>query len=378
MRLSLSVLLFTVASWAYAGEDAGFPDAKHKAGQLTHVAGVPVLIVRGSPAEIGEQFGVLAIKNAPALRTFRQQFLQDAGVADQEFFLKLMAQRLQLGIPEPYRKELTAAATAGGWPLVDLLFANTVYDLSSNMGCSTIVVDPARSATGKPLFARNFDWLPTPMISQHTLIAVFHPTGKRAFATITITPITGCITGMNDAGLTVAINEIPLRESADHSRFHWDGVPMLFAFRQVLEECRTISEAEQLLRKLPRTTSACMTICDSTGGAVLELTPKTVFLRHGDQAMTCCTNHFQSEKLASAQSCWRLPQLEKVFRLSRKPDVADLFVRLDAAHQGKATLQSMVLEPARRTLHLKYGNRHGSATRLPRARVIDFTPFFKD
>lgn len=378
MQFRALLLLGFLATGARAGEPTGFPDAQHKGGRLTHVAGVPVLELRGSPAEIGEQFGTLAVKNAPAMRQFRQQFLRDAGIADQEFFLKLMARRLQTGLPKPYFQELEAAATASGWPLGDLLFANTVYDLSSGMGCSTIVVDKERSATGEPLLARNFDWLATPRIHEHTLIAVFHPTGKHAFATVTITPITGCITGMNDAGLTVAINEITLGESADKSKFNWDGVPMLYAYRQVLEDCTSVAEAEQLLRTIKRTTTACMTICDRNGGVVLELTPRTVEVRHGTRAITCCTNHFQCEKLATEQPCWRLPKLETIDTLTRKPGVAELFTRLDAVHQGKSTLQSMVFEPANRVLHLKYGHANGSATRLPRAHTLDLKPFFQE
>ena len=51
-----------------------------------------------------------------------------------------------------------------------LLFADCVYDLSSGMGCATVVVEKGRSATGQPVFGRNFDWIPTKGLPEHTVI----------------------------------------------------------------------------------------------------------------------------------------------------------------------------------------------------------------
>ena len=55
--------------------------------------------------------------------------------------------------------------------------------------------------------------------TEHTLVVVYRPKGKHAFAAVTISPITGVISGMNDAGLAVTINEISLRQSADKATF---------------------------------------------------------------------------------------------------------------------------------------------------------------
>jgi isopenicillin-N N-acyltransferase like protein len=60
-------LLVLIGSTALAQTPVTFPTAKHGAGELALVQGVPVLTVRGSPAEMGEQSGVLAGKNAPGL-----------------------------------------------------------------------------------------------------------------------------------------------------------------------------------------------------------------------------------------------------------------------------------------------------------------------
>lgn len=339
-----------------------FPDGKHGPGELKHVHEMPVVVVRGAPAEIGEQLGLLTVKVAPGLDEMHANFLRDAKIENRSTVLKLMARRLAPNFPPDHRTEIEAMAKASGQQLDLALFANTVYDLSSGMGCSTVVVERDRSKTGAPIFGRNFDWLPSKGLTEHTLLAVFHPQGKRSFATVTICPIVGCISGMNDAGLACTINEIHLKQCKEKVAFNWEGTPTLLAFRRVLEECATVAEAETLLRGMKRTTSACLTVCDRDGGAVLEITPKTVVRRSAVHDICLCTNHLRCDGLSKGEKCWRYAALEPLQKEDAKLGVADVFAQLHEVNQGKATLQSMVFEPAQRTLHLKYGP--GPATRL--------------
>lgn len=359
---AVAVVAVVVLAGAARGQaPATFPDAKHGNGELVHVRGVPVLTVRGTPAEIGEQFGVLAGRNAPGLEQLRAQFLKDARMEDGFEAIKLLARRLKANMPKDYVAELEAAARTG-LNLDTLLFAASVYDLSSGMGCATVVVEKGRSATGQPVFGRNFDWIPTKGIPEHTLAVVFKPTGKHAFATVTITPITGCISGMNDAGLCCTINEIRLKQSKDKAAFDWSGVPMLLALRRVLEECGTVGEAEKLLRGMRRTSAACLTVCDRDGGAVFEITPKSLEVRSAVNGVCCCTNHFCCDKLGVGTTCARLPKLLKLQGEEAKLGVEDVFARLHEVNQGRRTLQAMVFEPAGRTLHLKLGDLKEPAT----------------
>jgi isopenicillin-N N-acyltransferase-like protein len=325
-----------------------FPDGVYGKGDLQHEQGLSVVTLRGTPAETGEQFGVLAVKAAPFLDDFHKNFVEDAGVGPAEPLVRLLALKLQAGMSADHRTELEAMARASKRPFDLAMFANTVYDLSSTMGCSTVIAEGSRSSAGGPVMGRNFDWLPTRGMRAHTLIVVEHPVGKRSFAVVTVPPILGCISGMNDAGLSCTVNEIHLPQAADKPQFRWDGVPMLFAFRRVLEECATVDEAVTLLRSLKRTTTACLTVCDAKGGAVLEITPKTIEVRRAVNGVVCCTNHFCSQVLAKPTKCWRYEKLEPLYAADGKFGVAEVFTQLDAVNQGKYTLQSMVFEPAAR------------------------------
>lgn len=357
------ITLVLVASAARGGDLKSFPTAKYGKGELKYLDRVPVLTLRGKPAEMGEQFGVLAIRNAPDLVALHQQFLKDAGQESRYPFILTMAKMLKPNFPANHVAELEAAAMSADRDESRLLFANTVADLSSGMGCSTVVVEKERSKTGAPLFGRNFDWLPTKGITEHTLVVAYKGEGKHAFAAVTVTPITGVVSGMNDAGLSLTINEISLRKSKDKAEFNWKGTPLLLAFRRVLEECTTVGEAEQLLRSMKRTTSCCLTICDKNGGVVFEITPKNLEVRPAENGVCCCTNHFRTEKLTVEKKCWRYEKLSPLcVKSDQKLGVKDVFAHLDEVHQGKATLQSMVFEPRERVLHLAYGE--GPSTRL--------------
>jgi isopenicillin-N N-acyltransferase like protein len=377
LALAVALLLFLFAPSGQAADPGKkFPEAKSGKGELRYVEGVPVLIVRGKPAEMGEQFGVLAVKNAPDLDGLHERFLKDAGQEKSYPFLATIASMLKPNFPPHILTEMEAAAKVSNRELRFLLFANTIADLSSGLGCSTVVVGKDRSTTGNTLFGRNFDWLPTKGITEHTLVVVYKGEGKRAFAAVTVSPICGVISGMNDAGLSITINEISIKQSKDKAAFNWKGTPLLFAFRRVLEECETVADAEKLLRGMTRTTTCCMTICDKSGGVVFEITPTNLEVRSPENGVCCCTNHFRSEKLCVDEKCERYAKLAPLLaKNAGKLGVAQIFTELDKVEQGKHTLQSMVFEPADRVLHLAYGP--GSATKL-RPKKLDLGKLFDE
>jgi isopenicillin-N N-acyltransferase like protein len=329
------------------------------------VDGIPVVTVGGTPAEIGEQLGELVGKNASDPVPVLERFLADAKLKGVLPLLKGQAIKLKPNIPADHLAEMEALAKTAGYDLSTLLVSNCIYDFSSGMGCSTLTAEKDRSATGGVLFGRLFDWRPTKGLSERTAVVVVKPEKKHAFAMITITPITAVVSGMNDAGLCVTINEIALKSAKDKAEFNWEGVPTLHAFRRVLEECATVADAEKLLKGMKRTTAACMTIADEKGGAVFEITPKSVETRAASHGVCCCCNDFRTDALATkAKPCVRLEKLLKAEGTADKLSVADVFDRLDAVHQGKMTMQAMVFEPAKRTVHLKIADGSESATKL--------------
>ncbi len=129
-----------------------FPAAKHDKGELKYVDKVPVLILKGKPAEMGEQFGKLAIANAPDLTALAPAVPQGRRAGEDVPVRCGNGEEVEAELPRARREGMEAAAKASGREESLLLFANTIADLSSGMGCSTIIVEKDRSTTGQPLF----------------------------------------------------------------------------------------------------------------------------------------------------------------------------------------------------------------------------------
>jgi predicted choloylglycine hydrolase len=246
-----------------------------------------------------------------------------------------------------------------------LVFGNTVLDLRRIIACSTIIVEGDRTTTGGPLFGRNLDWPPVARLQDYTLVVIYRPEGKRAFASITFPGVLGCTTGMNDAGLAIAM--LDSYSSRDGSPgFNPFGIPTVFMLRRLLEECTTVDEAAALLRSVQRASMLNIAICDKNRGAVLEVTPKTVVERRSEDGISLCTNHFRSPELATNTQCRRYETFLKSIT-AKKYSLPDIAERMHAVNQGEMTLQTMVFEPATLQLHLAFGP--GPATRFPMSRL---------
>lgn len=368
------VLAVLVLAVPVGAADKRFPEAKSGKGELKYVNGLPVLTLEGTPEEIGKQFGELALTPAKKPLIGRvDAYMKQMGWEKQFPTMVKFAGLVFVAIPKDNRTELTTAAKVADVDKNLLTALNAIPDLAKMGGCSTLVVEPGRSSTGGPLFGRLLDWPPFEELPEYTLVTVFRPTGRHAFAAVTFPILFGAMSGMNDAGLSLAINEI--YESKDGTRSpNLGGTPMLFLFRKVLEECTTVDEAEKVLKENKRTTWFSLTVCDAKGGCVFEVTPKSVVKRCGEKDVCCCTNHFRSAELCVSEKCGRYPKLAAVQKADGKLGVAEVAKALDAVNQGPSTIQAMVFEPKERVLHLSFGGGK-SATAKPLTK-LDLGPIF--
>jgi isopenicillin-N N-acyltransferase-like protein len=358
---------------ARAADESRYSDAKHGAGELKHVNGIPVLIVEGTHEEIGQQTAALTAKPARKLLDFPRELVKKEGAGAAWPLLMALAKSMEPQFPPDYVKELDAGVKEAKLDRDLLVFANTFPDISKAAGCSSLIVGKERSATGGPLFGRNLDYPTMGYLEQYSLVVVCRPKGKHAFAAVGFPGLLGVLSGMNDAGLALAVHEVHKTKDGSSS-FDPKGVPYGMAFRRVLEECTTVAEAEKLLRGLKRTTMLNLAVCDKDGGAIFEITTKNIVVRKPEADVCTCTNHFVSKELGAGVPCDRLPKLDAVRDTKGKLGLAEVAKKLDAVNQGSGTLQTMVFEPAALKLHLAIGKCPSSALPL---KEIDLAPLFK-
>ncbi|WP_428306791.1 C45 family autoproteolytic acyltransferase/hydolase [Lacipirellula sp.] len=348
-----------------------FTAKKIDGAELRFIGNVPVAILTGTPEEIGRQHAELLAGPGKGMVEFPKRFAERFGV---ESFWPLVTQAGKTLIsraPQAHQQELAAIAANSDITSDQLAVGNTLLELR-RLGCSAVVVEPARSKTGAPIFGRNFDFPTLGDLDKYSMVIVYRPEGKHAFASIGFPGLVGVISAMNDAGL--AAGTLDVERSADGSRkFNPNGEPLAFVFRRIMEECTTVDEAEKLLRSVKPTTWMNLTVCDRNGGATFEITPDHIERRNAENGIVRCTNHFRCDGMSVGEECSRYDALE-IDDLADKVDVREIQLALDGANQGEMTLQTMIFEPRDLTLHLAIGKPPVSLNKMEK---IALAPLFK-
>jgi isopenicillin-N N-acyltransferase like protein len=361
-----------------AAEPFRYPEKKHGKGELKYINGVPVLILAGKPEEMGEQMGVLGVRHlAPVVKLF-DTFLKEQRLDVLRPALVKAGQRVLKNYPDAYRREFEAMAKSAGVDREVLLIGNALGDLRFLGGCSALMVEPAKSATGGALMGRNLDFRLPAGSHQYQLVIVYRPQGKRAFAAVSFpgAVAAGCsMSAMNADGLCLGSNEI--RKSKDDApALDLKKMPSAVLCRRMMEECATIAEAEKLARANKPAARQALVLCDRKGGAVLEATPKTVLLRRGSDGLCAQTNHFQSKELGETGFfCPRALALAKASR-EKKLGVKDVARYMGEAAQGAWTVHTAVFEPKPLKLHVAFGDGKKPATAFP-LREVDLSKLLR-
>lgn len=360
-------LVFLLGGPASSAGPFRYPEAKHGKGELKYVNGIPVLTVAGTPEEMGEQMGVLGLKPAAGAVTFFKDLLARERL-DKVLPLLRRFGDLMLGrYPDEYKREFEAIVKHSGLDRDLLVIGNSFSELRHLAGCSAVMVDKDRSSTGGPILGRNWDFPPLPGMHQYQMLIVYKPAGKQPFAVVGFPgSVAACAqaSGINAAGLAIGGNLI--RESADKApQVDWGKTPSAVIARRILEECKTTTDADALVRKDRPAERHTLVACDATGGLALEITPKTVKSRHGDGGLTFATNHFVCDGLTLGdRGIFNCPRMD-LFRnatWAEKVSPDDVAKAMHGVCQRDWTAHSFVFEPAKMKLTIAFGDGKKSAT----------------
>lgn len=354
LLISLAVLHVLAASGWTAERPHPFPEGTSGAGKLTYVGDLPVLVLAGNPEELGRQQAELVGPTIGPMLGITRDVVRRHGYERMWPFVTAMSRILMRNAPPDYTRELEAFITHGKLDRDGLLVGNSLVELRRMGGCSTFVVQPARSRTGELIFGRNFDFPSFNVLDKYGCVIIVRPEGKRAFVSVGYPGMIGVVSGMNDAGLTVATLDV--YEAADGSPiFDPAGVPLALTYRRILEECATVAEAEKLLRSTKITTYMNLTAADRERAVIFELTPQTVGVREAEHDVLACTNHFQLPGLCTDPACRRINTLNRLEASQPLFGIDSVQRALHAVNQQDMTLQSMIFEPASLRLHLAMG-----------------------
>jgi len=370
--LCLALLFASAVPRAEAQAPFRYPAGTGALGQIQYHDNIPVIVVEGNSTERGKQIANV-LKPAQRLLNYPKDCFKKLRIEFAWGSILEVAKSMVKNFPPEYRQELEAIAREAGVDLEILIVANTMFDIKKFFQCSTLYVGPERTGGRGPLLGRNLDFPTLGYLQDYTMLTIYKTPGKLSFASVGFPGMVGCLSGMNEAGLCLAVLEVYDTREAQVEKFDVQGIPYAMCFRKLLEECRTVAEAQSLLTALRRTTMINLAVCDLQSGGVFEITPRSVRFRSAQEGLCAATNHFRTPDLALDLECWRYELLTAASKLPQV-GVSELARKLHEVNQGPLTLQTMIFEPTTSKLHLAIGP--CPTTRLP-LRTVELRPLFR-
>ena len=229
-------------------------------GLLCQSEGKTILIVAGTPEQMGAAHGTLLREKA---RKLSEKVVYLVGGADSidsgTWFVDRMAEieaRTLPHIPRRFLMECDALAEAAGVSQRDGRYANLFPE---RFHCSGVAVRGSATSDGRLLHARVLDYMTEIRLQDAAVMVVFIPDGRNTWLSLGYAGFVGTVTAMNEKGLAVG-------EMGGGGVGDWDGVPMSFLLRDIMERASTVDEALQILRNSPRTCEYYYVFSDKSRG----------------------------------------------------------------------------------------------------------------
>ena len=209
------------------------------------------LHLSGTPYERGFQHGsALKEKIHANLEGFidHPEMKQSERVQD---FLSHLPQVLPY-IPTHFMEEMQGVADGAKVPFQKILMMNLFPEM---FHCIGMAVKGEATHDGSLYHVRVLDYSVGKNLQQSAVLIVVKPEGKYAYMTVGYAGFVGSVTGMNEKKM--AIGEI-----GGEGYGYWEGIPMAFLMREILENCSTLEEAKERLAQSPRTCEYYYVISD--------------------------------------------------------------------------------------------------------------------
>ena len=276
------------------------------------------VICQGSPTDMGLAQGVGAknkvhgaLHALTKLEAFRLQQPLWLPYRVYRWLAEQQASRFLAGLAHDYPamcQRLAGIAEGAGVGIKSIHLINALEPFLSSVGgcttcpgaCSAVAVRGHRSATGEPIVARNFDYLP--LVQPYYLVRESRPIGKLRAVEFTTAPLAGAIDGMNEEGLCITYNYGFTIDSLS-----MPAAPISMVISETLEHCGTVAEAADWIISKPRCGGGLLMLCDSSGDiASLELSSTRSHLRRPAPGKDILfhTNAFSSEHMREVQAPW--------------------------------------------------------------------------
>lgn len=212
-----------------------------------------ILRVKGSPFEMGYQHG-FALKDKIHQNIenhLRKPFSSEESQKKTEQFLKELPTVLP-HIPLKYIEEMEGVAKGADVAFRDILLLNLFPEM---FHCCGITVSGKASKDGTLYHTRVLDYSAGKDLQSSACLVAASPKDGLSFLSVTYAGFIGIITGMNEAKISIG-------EIGGLGYGNWNGMPMSFLLRFILEQTSSLDEAKKILSSSKRTCEYYYIIAD--------------------------------------------------------------------------------------------------------------------
>lgn len=254
LLLALAVAPAFAPSLARAGEPKLV--ATEGPARLETIDGHRVLHVSGTPYEMGFQHGRLLAEEVKAnVRSITENETKLGDRIEYKIYKTLregMHERLLPHVPERFLEEIRGLAKGAGLPYESVLAANLFPEA---FHCSGMALRGRATHDGSLYHVRILDYMTDAGLQENAVTILARPKTGHAFLNVSFAGFIGSVTGMNEQGISIG-------EIGGAGQLHWDGTPMCFLVRDVLERATHLEEARDLFRDAKRTCEYYYVIAD--------------------------------------------------------------------------------------------------------------------
>jgi len=210
----------------------------------------------GAPRDMGLAHGKLF---APEIRKLTDSTLYVVGfiysVGKGSWFMNDIRdawRRLEPHCDKDYLDELKGLAEGAGIAHEEMKLANVFPEL---FHCSGFAISGEATVGGKMYHGRVLDYMTEIGLQGVQVDFITRRDGCNGIVNVGYAGFIGCVSGMNDT-------QISLGEMGGRGEGNWDGTPMAFLMRRVLEKATTLEEAQAIFKNAKRTCEYYYLIAD--------------------------------------------------------------------------------------------------------------------
>jgi len=329
-------------------------------GSLEIKNGRRVLRLRGKPYEIGLQHGRLL---APNVRRLCERIVYGVGfyysIEKGQWFLDETAklvERQRPHIAPEYFEEMRGVADGAGLPLATIQAANIFPEF---FHCSGVAVFGKATRDGTLLHARVLDYMTEVGLQDEAVTMAVARDGARRFVNVGYAGFIGSVTGMNE-------KQVAIGEMGGRGEGNWDGTPMAQLLRGALENCDTLEEALDYMRRRPRTCEYYYVVSDGKSRTArgVAATPEKFQVIGPAEAVPQLPEPVEDAVLLSGGDRYK-ELVRRVRELHGRIGPQEMQQIIARGVAMKSNLHDAIFEPSALTLWIAHASRHRPACDEP-------------